>query len=176
MRRCRGSSAWTSSSQGTRMSTRCGEWHCHTYVNLGHARPHTLLDRTLARKVEWDSTPQRRPHLHTRPLHTRPTITLPPLPSTPPPSIHPPHTSHLHTCTQVTKCSSGLQINPGSATGAYSTFSNTVVPSFVLLDLDGSKVGRGGGRRRGRRGGERVWGERRREGQGHGMLRRGQKV
>ena len=80
------------------------------------------------------STPHRRPNLNT---------------STPPHSPPPyaSHTSHLHTCAQVTKCSSGLQINPGSATGAYSTFSNTVVPSFVLLDLDGSKVweeGRGG--------------------------------
>lgn len=34
-----------------------------------------------------------------------------------------------------------LQINPGSATGAYSTFSQAVQPSFVLMDLDGSKVG-----------------------------------
>jgi hypothetical protein len=34
-----------------------------------------------------------------------------------------------------------LQINPGSATGAYSTFTDNVQPSFVLMDLDGSKVG-----------------------------------
>jgi hypothetical protein len=33
-----------------------------------------------------------------------------------------------------------LQINPGSATGAYSTFTDAVQPSFVLMDLDGSKV------------------------------------
>jgi hypothetical protein len=33
-----------------------------------------------------------------------------------------------------------LQINPGSATGAYSTFTDSVQPSFVLMDLDGSKV------------------------------------
>jgi hypothetical protein len=44
-----------------------------------------------------------------------------------------------------------LQINPGSASGSYSTFSKAVQPSFVLMDLDGSKVGhlcgegRGGG-------------------------------
>ena len=34
-----------------------------------------------------------------------------------------------------------LQINPGSATGAYSTTAKEVNPSFVLMDLDGSKVG-----------------------------------
>lgn len=34
-----------------------------------------------------------------------------------------------------------LQINPGSATGAYSTFGQAVQPSFVLMDLDGGKVG-----------------------------------
>lgn len=33
-----------------------------------------------------------------------------------------------------------LQINPGSATGAYSTFSQSTQPSFVLMDLDGSKA------------------------------------
>lgn len=33
-----------------------------------------------------------------------------------------------------------LHINPGSATGAYSTFSQSTQPSFVLMDLDGSKV------------------------------------
>jgi hypothetical protein len=36
-----------------------------------------------------------------------------------------------------------LQINPGSATGAYSTTTTDVKPSFVLMDLDGSKVGVG---------------------------------
>lgn len=33
-----------------------------------------------------------------------------------------------------------LQINPGSATGAYSTITEDVKPSFVLMDLDGDKV------------------------------------
>jgi len=31
-------------------------------------------------------------------------------------------------------------INPGSATGAYSTFTPTVIPSFVLMAIKGSKV------------------------------------
>lgn len=44
-------------------------------------------------------------------------------------------------CTQAVNNGDQLQINPGSATGAYSTFSDTVQPSFVLMDLDGSKVG-----------------------------------
>ncbi|GAX81863.1 hypothetical protein CEUSTIGMA_g9291.t1 [Chlamydomonas eustigma] len=48
-------------------------------------------------------------------------------------------TGHTHEY-KVTTCGSGLQINPGSATGAYSTCRNTVTPSFVLLDLDGSKA------------------------------------
>mmetsp|Transcript_5312 Transcript_5312/g.11616 ORF Transcript_5312/g.11616 Transcript_5312/m.11616 type:complete len:205 (-) Transcript_5312:2902-3516(-) len=38
------------------------------------------------------------------------------------------------------KCADGLQINPGSATGAYSSLKESVVPSFVLLDLDGNKA------------------------------------
>jgi len=42
-----------------------------------------------------------------------------------------------------------LQINPGSASGSYSTFSKAVQPSFVLMDLDGSKVGHLGGGWRG---------------------------
>eukprot|EP00877_Chromochloris_zofingiensis_P005451 jgi/Chrzof1/14907/Cz09g20080.t1 len=33
-----------------------------------------------------------------------------------------------------------LQINPGSATGAYSTITEDVKPSFVLMDLDGDKA------------------------------------
>ncbi|KAF6263100.1 subunit of retromer complex [Scenedesmus sp. NREL 46B-D3] len=33
-----------------------------------------------------------------------------------------------------------LQINPGSATGAYSTLTGSMQPSFVLMDLDGSKA------------------------------------
>jgi predicted phosphodiesterase len=36
-----------------------------------------------------------------------------------------------------------LQINPGSATGAYSSLTPDVKPSFVLMDVDGSKVGAG---------------------------------
>lgn len=31
-------------------------------------------------------------------------------------------------------------INPGSATGAYSDMTSNVKPSFVLMDIDGSKV------------------------------------
>ena len=31
-------------------------------------------------------------------------------------------------------------INPGSATGAYSTVTDVVKPSFVLMDIDGPKV------------------------------------
>jgi vacuolar protein sorting-associated protein 29 len=34
-----------------------------------------------------------------------------------------------------------LQINPGSATGAYSSLNAEVRPSFVLMDVDGAKVG-----------------------------------
>ena len=33
-----------------------------------------------------------------------------------------------------------LLINPGSATGAYSNVIEDVKPSFVLMDIDGSKV------------------------------------
>eukprot|EP00891_Asterochloris_glomerata_P009817 jgi/Astpho2/9817/e_gw1.00149.170.1_t len=33
-----------------------------------------------------------------------------------------------------------LLINPGSATGACSVFNNNVVPSFVLMDINGSKA------------------------------------
>lgn len=43
-------------------------------------------------------------------------------------------------CVQAVNNEDQLQINPGSATGAYSTFSQAVQPSFVLMDLDGSKV------------------------------------
>jgi predicted phosphodiesterase len=38
-----------------------------------------------------------------------------------------------------------LQINPGSATGAYSSLTPDVKPSFVLMDVDGPKVGGRGG-------------------------------
>lgn len=43
----------------------------------------------------------------------------------------------------VMKSSAGLQINPGSATGAYSVQSSLespLIPSFVLLDLEGTKA------------------------------------
>lgn len=43
---------------------------------------------------------------------------------------------------QLTRTDEGLQINLGSATGAYSTTQQEVVPSFVLLDVDGPKVRR----------------------------------
>lgn len=41
---------------------------------------------------------------------------------------------------QATKVGTRLQINPGSATGAYCSFRDIVVPSFILLDLEGSKA------------------------------------
>lgn len=41
---------------------------------------------------------------------------------------------------QILKTDDGLQITLGSATGAYSSFKSDVTPSFVLLDIDGSKV------------------------------------
>ena len=34
-----------------------------------------------------------------------------------------------------------LLINPGSATGAYNNLHEDVVPSFVLMDITGKKVG-----------------------------------
>lgn len=46
-----------------------------------------------------------------------------------------------HAVLQAVNNEDQLQINPGSATGAYSTFSESVQPSFVLMDLEGSKVG-----------------------------------
>jgi hypothetical protein len=42
---------------------------------------------------------------------------------------------------QAVPCEGRLIINPGSATGAYSTLTKGVNPSFVLMDLDGRKVG-----------------------------------
>lgn len=33
-----------------------------------------------------------------------------------------------------------LLMNPGSATGAYSIYTDAVIPSFMLLDISGSKV------------------------------------
>lgn len=51
---------------------------------------------------------------------------------------------------QILKTQDGLQITLGSATGAYSTLSSKeAMPSFVLLDIDGPKVGRGKGVKRG---------------------------
>lgn len=46
---------------------------------------------------------------------------------------------------QAVKYEERLQINPGSATGAYSTLRDAVKPSFVLMDLDAGKVGLGHG-------------------------------
>jgi vacuolar protein sorting-associated protein 29 len=51
-------------------------------------------------------------------------------------------TGHTHRH-QVTKSPVGLQINPGSATGAYSVQSPheaPPLPSFILLDLEGTKA------------------------------------
>eukprot|EP00879_Flechtneria_rotunda_P007509 GHRR01007878.1.p1 GENE.GHRR01007878.1~~GHRR01007878.1.p1 ORF type:complete len:191 (+),score=42.33 GHRR01007878.1:143-715(+) len=48
-------------------------------------------------------------------------------------------TGHTHDF-RATVYEDQLQINPGSATGAYSTFQSKVQPSFVLMDLDGSKA------------------------------------
>lgn len=33
-----------------------------------------------------------------------------------------------------------LLVNPGSATGAFNTFKDDVVPSFVLMDISSKKV------------------------------------
>lgn len=41
---------------------------------------------------------------------------------------------------QVEQYENCLIMNPGSATGAYSMFENDVVPSFALMDINGSKV------------------------------------
>ena len=45
---------------------------------------------------------------------------------------------HMHV--QAERMEGRLLINPGSATGACSVFNNDVVPSFVLMDINGSKV------------------------------------
>lgn len=63
---------------------------------------------------------------------------LPHAPS--PPSAVPLSFCCLAVATQAVNNEDQLQINPGSATGAYSAFSQSVQPSFVLMDLDGSKV------------------------------------
>jgi predicted phosphodiesterase len=41
---------------------------------------------------------------------------------------------------QTMKHEDSYFINPGSATGAYSTTSPDAQPSFVLMDIDGSRV------------------------------------
>ena len=41
---------------------------------------------------------------------------------------------------QAEKFENRFIINPGSATGAYSTMAKDPVPSFVLMDVDGDKV------------------------------------
>lgn len=42
---------------------------------------------------------------------------------------------------QVVKCSNHLQINPGSATGAYTSGPGPgAPPSFVLMDLEGGRA------------------------------------
>ena len=41
---------------------------------------------------------------------------------------------------QAEKFENRFIINPGSATGAYSTMTTKPVPSFVLMDVDGDKV------------------------------------
>lgn len=41
---------------------------------------------------------------------------------------------------QVVQHDDRLLMNPGSATGAYSIYTDDVVPSFMLMDITGSKV------------------------------------
>jgi len=48
-------------------------------------------------------------------------------------------TGHTHKCEAIER-DGKLFVNPGSATGAYSTLTDDVVPSFVLMDVQGSKV------------------------------------
>ncbi|XP_065850021.1 vacuolar protein sorting-associated protein 29 [Euphorbia lathyris] len=48
-------------------------------------------------------------------------------------------TGHSHQFTAY-KHEGGVVINPGSATGAYSSFTYDVNPSFVLMDIDGLRV------------------------------------
>jgi vacuolar protein sorting-associated protein 29 len=42
---------------------------------------------------------------------------------------------------QAFKYEDRFLINPGSATGAFSGMSDSAKPSFVLMDIGGSKVG-----------------------------------
>ena len=45
-------------------------------------------------------------------------------------------------CLAQADCVEGrLLINPGSATGAFNSLNDHVVPSFVLMDITGKKVG-----------------------------------
>lgn len=48
-------------------------------------------------------------------------------------------TGHTHVY-QAVKYENRLLINPGSATGAYSSSQRSVIPSFVLMDLDNGKA------------------------------------
>ncbi|MEW5299105.1 MAG: hypothetical protein WDW36_002151 [Sanguina aurantia] len=48
-------------------------------------------------------------------------------------------TGHTHEYKAV-KIGDRLQINPGSATGAYHSYTQDVKPSFVLMDLDAGKA------------------------------------
>lgn len=48
-------------------------------------------------------------------------------------------TGHTHK-NEVTEYDGKFFINPGSVTGAYSALESDVVPSFVLLAVQGSKV------------------------------------
>ncbi|KAH9709441.1 vacuolar protein sorting-associated protein 29 [Citrus sinensis] len=48
-------------------------------------------------------------------------------------------TGHTHQF-KAYKHEGGVVINPGSATGAYSSFTFDVNPSFVLMDIDGLRV------------------------------------
>ncbi|GMH42375.1 hypothetical protein BSKO_10294 [Bryopsis sp. KO-2023] len=48
-------------------------------------------------------------------------------------------TGHTHKF-QVEQFEDHLLMNPGSGTGAYSMFCESVVPSFALMDINGSKV------------------------------------
>lgn len=41
---------------------------------------------------------------------------------------------------QVLQHDDHLLLNPGSATGAYTMYSDEVTPSFMLMDITGSKV------------------------------------
>lgn len=48
-------------------------------------------------------------------------------------------TGHTHQFTAY-KNEAGVVINPGSATGAYSSVTCDVNPSFVLMDIDATRV------------------------------------